>query len=202
MKKWVFLDFDEVVSSARYATSIGEIGGLRTSWDPTALNLIQEAIRGHDVHLVVSSVWRYTIAKWDHNHFWRRFRQNGFQELGLALKRSVNLTPPEYRDDVSVGEEGLWSTGLPMYVPGGCDRSAEIDRFIRDNCFEGDIVCAIDDIALKLKTTTGIVHVNTPNDGMSLQNYREICNILNGAPNVILPYKQEQDANNNYDPAI
>lgn len=191
-RKWLFLDFDEVISTYRYAASIGETGGLRTSWDPTALNLIQEAIRGHDVHLVISSVWRYTIAKWDHNYFWRRFRQNGFQELGMAFKRSVNLTPPEYRDDVTVGEEGLWSTGLPMNTHGKCDRSAEVDRFIRENCSENDIVCVIDDTKLELKTTTGFVWVSTPYDGMSVHNYLAMRDIFNGVPNVTIQPKQEQ----------
>lgn len=191
MKKWLFLDIDEVVSTFRYAVSIGETGGLRTSWDPTALNLIQEAIRGHDVHLVISSVWRYTIAKWNQQYFHRRFRQNGFQELGMAINRSVELSPPEVRYEESVGEEGLWSTGLPMYTHGKCDRSAEIDRYIRENCSEDDIVCVIDDIKLDLKTTTGFVWVSTPYDGMSVHNYLAMRDVFNGVPNVNLQPKQE-----------
>ena len=192
MKKWLFLDIDEVVSTFRYAVSIGETGGVRTSWDPTTLNLIQEAIRGHDVHLVISSVWRYTIAKWDQRYFFRRLRQNGFQELGMAFNRSVELSPIEVRNDVSRGDEGLWSTGLPMYTrEGKCSRSAEIDRFIRENCSEDDIVCVIDDIALDLKLTTGFVHVTTPYDGMSVHNYVTMRDIFNGVPNVTLQPKQE-----------
>lgn len=191
MKKWLFLDIDEVISTFRYAASIGEVGGVRTSWDVTALNLIQEAIRGHEVHLVISSVWRYTIAKWDQRYFHRRFRQNGFQELGMAFNRSVELSPPEYRFDVTVGEQGLWSTGLPMYTHGKCDRSAEIDRYIRENCSEDDIVCVIDDIALELKTTTGFVHVTTPLDGMSVTNFVAMRDVFNGVPNVNLQTKQE-----------
>ncbi|MNC53879.1 hypothetical protein D3C75_1033270 [compost metagenome] len=104
----------------------------------------------------------------------------------MAFHRSLELTPEEYRRDVSVGEMGLWSTGLPMYTHGKCDRSAEIDRFIRENCSEDDIVCAIDDIALNLKTTTGFVHVTTPYDGMSVHNYLAMRDIFNGVPNVKL----------------
>lgn len=191
MKKWLFLDIDEVVSTFRYAISIGETGGVRTSWDPTALNLIQEAIRGHDAHLVISSVWRYTIGEWDYSYFWRRFRQNGFQELAMAFNRSVMLTPEEIRYDVSCGDAGLWNTGLPMYTDTKCGRSAEIDRFIRENCSEDDIVCVIDDISLNLKTTTGFVHVTTPLDGMSVDNYVAMKDVFNGVPNVTLQPKQE-----------
>ncbi|MNI66547.1 hypothetical protein D3C73_1221190 [compost metagenome] len=109
----------------------------------------------------------------------------------MAINRSVELSPPEVQYDVSIGEEGLWSTGLPMYTHGKCDRSAEIDRFIRENCTEDDIVCAIDDIALELKTTTGFVHVTTPYDGMSVHNYLAMRDIFNGVPNVNLQPKQE-----------
>lgn len=186
MKKWLFLDIDEVVSTFRYAISIGETGGLRTSWDPTALNLIQEAIRGHEVHVVISSVWRYTIGEWDYNYFWQRLRQNGFQELAMAFNRSVMLTPQDIRYDKSCGDAGLWNTGLPMYTDTKCDRSAEVDRYIRENCSEDDIVCVIDDMTLHLKTTTGFVHVSTPLDGMSVDNYVAMKDIFNGVPNVTL----------------
>lgn len=189
MKKWLFLDIDEVVSTYRYAISIGEVGGIRTSWDPTALNLIQEAIRGHDVHLVISSVWRYTIAKWDYSYFWKRLRQNGFQELAAAFNRSVMLTPDEWRYDVSNGDEGRWNTGLPMHTEPGGGRSGEIDRYIRENCSEEDIVCAIDDALLNLRTTTGYVQVVTPYDGMSVHNYLAMKDIFNGVPNVTLNTK-------------
>jgi len=191
MKKWLFLDFDEVISTFRYAASIGEVGGMRTSWDPTALNLIQEAIRGHDVHVVISSVWRYTIAKWDPGYFFRRFRQNGFQELGMAFHRSVELSPKGDRWSAPLGEQGLWSTGSPLYTNGKSDRSLEIDTFIRNNCSEGDIVCVIDDIKLNLQTTTGFVHVTTPYDGLSVHNYLAIRDVFNGVPNVNIQPKQE-----------
>lgn len=180
MKNWLFLDIDEVISTFRHSLSIGEEGGIRQSWDDTALRLIERAIEGHDVHLVISSAWRYCQADWEVRYFANRFRAEGFMEMYRALNRTFELfggyTNPE-EDKRAPG----WSTGPRLNT-----REMEVDSYINNFC-RGDCVVVLDDADLQLKTTTGFVHVITPMDGLSTENYIKMREIYDAAVSNVNP---------------
>lgn len=177
MKKWLFLDIDEVVSTFRHALSIGEVGGIRQSWDDTGMRLIEAAIEGHDVHLVISSAWRFCQADWEVRYFANRFRAEGYQEMSRALNRTVEL----FGGFKSLDDKRApgWSTGPRLH-----SREQEIDSYITNFC-KDDCVVVLDDCALDLKTTSGFVHVTTPLDGLSTANYIKMREIFDaGVSNV------------------
>lgn len=173
MINWLFLDFDEVVSTFRHALSIGEVGGVRQSWDDTGMRLIEAAIEGHDVHLVISSAWRYCQADWEVRYFANRFRAEGFQEMYRALNRTVE----HFGGIRSIEDKRApgWSTGERL-----ASREIEVDSYITNYC-QGDCVVVIDDSNLQLKTTTGFVHVITPLDGISTENFIKMREIYDAA---------------------
>lgn len=180
MINWLFLDIDEVISTFRHSLSIGEEGGIRQAWDDTALRLIERAIEGHDVHLVISSAWRYCQADWEVRYFANRFRAEGYQEMFRALTRTVDMFGG-WRELHETPDKRApsWSTGPRLH-----NREQEVDSYINTFC-QGDCVVVLDDANLQLKTTTGFVHVITPMDGLSTENYIKMREIYDaGVSNV------------------
>lgn len=175
MKNWLFLDIDEVVSTYRHAISIGEVGGVRQSLDDTGMRLIERSIEGHDVHLVISSAWRYCQAEWKVRYFANRFRAEGYMEAYRALNRTVELFGKQ--EERAPG----WSTGPRLHT-----REQEVDSYINSFC-KGDCVVVIDDGNLQLKTTTGFVHVTTPFDGISTDNYIKMREIYDAGVSNVFP---------------
>lgn len=177
MKKWLFLDIDEVVSTYRHAISIGEEGGVRQSLDDTGMRLIERAIEGHGVYLVISSAWRFCQAEWNVRYFANRFRAEGYMEVYRALNRTVELFGKQ--DDKRAPG---WSTGPRLNT-----REQEVDSYINTFC-QNDCVVVIDDGNLQLKTTTGFVHVTTPLDGISTENYIKMREIYDAGVSNVIPF--------------
>ncbi len=164
MKRWLYLDFDEVISTYRYAIAIGEIGGLRCSVDPTALKLIEQAMDDHEVHLVISSAWRYTHSRGDFTFFAKLFRMHGAMKLFKALDRTVFLDGGEQSE--------AWRTGATAR------RTIEVEEHMRRYVKDGDIVVILDDELVETELTTGYVRVTSPYDGVSFLNYVEMRDIF------------------------